>query len=111
MISLYWYVVVGILSLCIYFHFTGKPVFWKLTRKYPYAALRFFESEPENWLVFYEKPPDGYRSVAPAEQWCGPFIIYVPSLPNPTVVIFGRDQGLEASQERFVAMVKSGKLT
>ena len=87
----YWYASLGALAAGAYFHFTGQPGFWKLTRKHPEAALRFFESDPQNWIVFYETPPEGYRSVAPADKWTGPFrlYVYVPRLRN-LVVVFGR---------------------
>ena len=102
----YWYVLLMVVLASVYFHFTGKPGFWKLTRKFPEEALQFFESEPENWLVFYDKPQGGYRSVAPLKQWSGPFSLHVPRLPN-NVVIYGRQSQIEVSQERFVALMKS----
>ena len=101
----YWWLAIGLVAWLGISHFIGKPGFWKLTRRHPEAALQFFLNEPENWMVFFEEPPGGYRSVAPKEQWSGPFRMIVPSLPDPTVVVFGRYPDFEASQERFIKAI------
>ena len=100
----YWYVVLGVAGIGLYFHFTGKPSFWKLTRKYPERALHFFENNPDVWMVFYEKPAEGYSAHVPKAEWVGPFRISVPRVSNRLLVVYGRADKLEASQEEFVRL-------
>ena len=102
----YWYVLISVMVLAGFLLIPGRSsAFWKLAAKHPEAALRFFENDQENWIVFYERPPEGYRSVAPRATWTGPFTLWPPSLRNP-VVVFGRYPHLEASQARFIAMMQ-----
>jgi len=100
----YWYVVLGVVGIGMFSHFIGSPNFWKLTRKHPERALQFFENNTDVWMVFYEKPAEGYSAHAPKSEWDGPFRISVPSVSNQLLVVYGRTDKYEASQKEFVRL-------
>ena len=77
----------------------GNIDFWKIASRYPEEAYSFF-MENENFLVFDEKPQNGYRNHLPQGNWNGPFKLYVPS-KGVTVTIYGRYPGFIDAQNEF----------
>ena len=53
------------------------------------------------FVVFEDKPTDGYKANLPSGEWDGPFKLHVPSI-NKFVTIYGRSPEYQTAQENFM---------
>jgi len=94
---------ITIIAAFLYFHFKGNPKFWRLTRKYPEEAYRFFY-ENDAWFV-----ADGIHnpigSKPPSGEWDGPFRIIVPGIG--LIKIYGKAETSNESEKEFIKQIKS----
>jgi len=75
---------------------SGNSRFWKLVRKYPLKAYKFFK-ENDCWYVIH---PDE-NSNKPAEgNWTGPFFTNIPNIGR--IKIYGKAGQFETKQEEFI---------
>lgn len=98
------WIIIIIIAGFLYYRFVlvkcGKLKFWKLAKNDPELVYSFFTSD-DSFVVFDNKPSDGYRANLPSGEWDGPFRLYVPS-KNTFVTIFGRVPEYQIAQEKFL---------
>ncbi len=78
----------------------GRIDFWKVAHKNGDLAYDFFK-ENDCWIVFEERPIEGYREELPPGEWDGPFIHVVPKL-NRRVRLYGKVGEYEKSEDEFL---------
>lgn len=79
-------------AIAVFFGKLGKLSFWKLASKLPEEAFEHFSTDP-TWVVG--------ANTSPGNGFVGPFRFYIPSL-SQAVKLYARDDGLEASQQKFM---------
>ena len=100
---MYWVALVLVFILIVYFWFfkkQGNLDFWKTAQKYADHAYDLFGSE-DCWVIFSEKPEDGYHKNLPEGEWDGPFYLRVPTL-GKLITVFGKVPDYYESQKRFM---------
>jgi hypothetical protein len=98
---------VVVIILIVYFWFfrkQGKLDFWKAAQKYADEAYDLFGSE-DCWVIFSEKPEDGYHKNLPEGEWDGPFFHRVPK-SGKLITVFGKVPDYYESQKRFTERFK-----
>jgi|APSaa5957512493_1039668.scaffolds.fasta_scaffold266691_1 hypothetical protein len=81
----------------------GRTDFWKITRNNRDDSYDFF-MDNDCWIVFDEKPIDGYKNNLPNGELDGPFFQFVPKL-DKRVRIYGKVGEYEKSQDNFLNQV------
>lgn len=97
--------ILTILALIVAWHLFmrkyGALGFWKVARKYPYAAHEMFQDQ-DCWHVFTEEREGGWRASLQPGDWAGPFKLVFPMTGNRPLTIFGKVPEYEEAQKEFV---------
>ncbi|MGC1135808.1 MAG: hypothetical protein WA941_23490 [Nitrososphaeraceae archaeon] len=100
---MYWLGLIIVFIVVFYFWFLkkqGNLDFWKTAKKNADEAYELFGSE-DCWVIFSEKPEDGYHKNLPEGEWDGPFLHQVPK-SRKLITVFGKVPDYYESQKRFM---------
>ena len=97
-------IVIAVIAGFLYYRFIlvkhGNLKFWKFVNAHPEEAYSFF-MDNDAFVIFDNKPIDGYKANLPSGDWDGPFKIYVPS-KYKVVTIYGRHPEFQIAQKDFM---------
>lgn len=83
----------------------GQIAFWNRALRHADVSYDFFESN-DVWRVFVAGLPADFREQVPADEWVGPFPMYVPKLGNQKVLVFGRKDAFRQSQQALLHVLQ-----